>query len=59
MLGTKLDWKIKVDGSTRLHIKQGFGEHAVSYQHFRTGSGRHVIKVHKNDHLVRTTVVRF
>jgi hypothetical protein len=58
-LGTKLDWKIKVDGSTRLHIKQGFGEHAVSYQHFGTGSGRHAIKVFKNGHIVRSFAVRF
>ena len=34
-LGTKLDWKIKVDGSTRLHTKQGFSDHTVYYEHFR------------------------
>ena len=28
-LGTKLDWKIKVDGRVTLHIKQGFGDHDV------------------------------
>ena len=58
-LGAKLDWKIKVDGSVRLHIKQGFSDHAVYYDHFRTGSGRHTVKVYKNGRLVRTVVVRF
>ena len=32
VLGAKLDWKIKVDGSVRLHIKQGFSDHAVVLQ---------------------------
>ncbi len=59
VLGTKLDWKIKVDGSVTLHIKQGFGAHTVYYQHFRTGSGRHVIRIYKNDHLVRTFAANF
>jgi hypothetical protein len=59
VLGTKLDWKIKVDGRVALHIKQGFGEHAVSRQQFATGSGRHVVKVFMNDHLVRKVVARF
>ena len=42
VLGAKLDWKIKVDGSVRLHIKQGFSDHAVYYQHFtdRLGPAR-------------------
>ena len=59
VLGAKLDWKIKVDGSVRLHIKQGFSDHAAYYEHFRTGSGRHAVKVYMNDHLVRTSVARF
>ncbi len=58
-LGTKLDWKVKVDGSVRLHIKQGFSDHASFYQHFGTGSGRHVIKVIKNGDVVRSFVARF
>ena len=58
VLGAKLDWKIKVDGKTKLHIKQGFGAHAVYYENFKAGSGRHVVKVYKNDHLVRTRIVR-
>ena len=53
VLGAKLDWKIKVDGGVRLHIKQGFGDHAVYRQHFTTGSGRHVVKVLKNNVVVR------
>ena len=59
VLGAKLDWKIKVDGSVRLHIQQGFSDHAVYYQHFGTGSGRHMVKVYMNGHLVRTVVARF
>ena len=55
VLGTKLDWKIKVDGSTRLHTKQGFSAHAAYYENFKTGSGRHVIRIYRNDHLVRTS----
>ncbi len=58
MLGSKLDWKIKVDGKTKLHIKQGFGAHTVYYENFKAGSGRHVVKIYKNDHLVRTRIVR-
>jgi hypothetical protein len=58
-LGAKLDWKIKVDGSLRLHIKQGFSDHAMYYEHFRTGSGRHTVKVYANGHLVRTVLARF
>jgi len=54
----KLDWKIKVDGSVKLHIKQGFGEHASYDKSFKTGSGRHVVQVYRNDHLVRQVVVR-
>ena len=59
VLGAKLDWKVKVDGGVKLHIKQGFGDHAVYRQHFTTGSGRHVIKVLKNNVVVQRTVVRF
>jgi len=55
-LGTRLDWKITVDGSTRLHIKQGFSEHAVYYEHFK---GRHTIRVFKNGVLVRRVVDTF
>ena len=58
LLGTKLDWKIKVDGRTALHVKQGFGAHDVYRRTFATGSGRHVVKVFKNDVLVRTAIVR-
>ena len=59
VLGAKLDWKVKVDGRVRLHIKQGFDDHAMFRQWFKKGSGRHVIKVYNNDHLVRTVVARF
>ncbi len=59
VLGAKVDWKIKVDGSLRLHIKQGFSESAAYYQPFRAGSGRHSVKVYMNDHLVRTVHPRF
>ena len=41
------------------HIKQGFGDHDVVRQHFATGSGRHVVKVLKNNVVVRSFVVRF
>ena len=54
----KLDWKIKVDGKAKLHIKQDFGAHTVYYDNFKAGSGRHVVKIYKNDHLVRTRIVR-
>ena len=59
VLGAKVDWKIKVDGSVRLHIKQGFSDHASYYNHFRTYSGRHTVKVYMNNHLVRTSHPRF
>jgi hypothetical protein len=59
VFSAKLDWKIKVDGSVKLHVKQGFGEHAAYDTSFKTGSGRHVVQVYRNDHLVRTVVVRF
>ena len=55
-LGTKLDWRITVDGSTRLHVKQGFSERTVYYEHFK---GRHVIRVFKNGELVRRVVDTF
>ena len=55
-LGTRLDWKITVDGSTRLHVKQGFSERTVYYEHFK---GRHVIRVFKNGELVRRVVKVF
>ncbi len=57
--GAKLDWKIKVDGRVIAHIKQGFGDHDVVRQPFTTGSGRHVVKVLKNNVVVDRTVVRF
>ena len=55
-LGTKLDWRITVDGSTRLHVKQGFSERTVYYEHFK---GRHTIRVFKNGELVRRVVATF
>ena len=58
-LGAKLDWKIKVDGRVTFHTKQGFGDHDVVRQHFTTGSDRHVVKVLKNNVVVRSFVVRF
>ena len=58
LLGAKLGWKITVDGRVTLSIKQGFSEHAAYTQYFRTGSGRHVVKVLKNNIVVKTTVVR-
>ena len=58
-LGAKLDWKIKVDGRLQLHSKQGFADHDVYRQHFATGSGRHVVKVLKDNVVVQRTVVRF
>jgi hypothetical protein len=58
LLGAKLGWKITVDGRVTLSIKQGFSEHAAYTQYFRTGSGRHVVKVLKNNVVVKTTVVR-
>ena len=59
VLGAKLDWKVKVDGKVKLHVKQGFGDHDVYRQQFTTGSGRHVVKVLKNNVVVERTVVRF
>ena len=58
VLGTKLDWKIKVDGALTLHLKQGFSDHAAYLHYFKAGSGRHTIKVLRNDIVVKTTVVR-
>ena len=59
VLGAKVDWKVKVDGSLRLHIKQGFSDYASYYNHFRTGSGLHTVKIYMNGHLVRTIHPRF
>ena len=58
-LGARLDWKVKVDGRVQLHSKQGFDDHDVYRQHFTTGSGRHVVKVLKNNVVVQRTVVHF
>ena len=58
ILGSKLDWKVKVDGKTVLHVKQGFGAHNVYRRDFAANSGRHVIKVFKGDVLVRSAIVR-
>ncbi len=59
VLGAKVDWKVTVDGHTKLHIKQGFSAHAAYYKHFNAHSGRHVVKVYENGHLVRRVVARF
>ena len=59
VLGTKLDWKVKVDGRVTFHTKQGFGDHDVYRAPFATGSGRHVIQVIKNGVVVRNRVVHF
>ena len=58
-LGSKLDWKVKVDGRVTFQTKQTFGDHDVVRQPFTTGSGRHVVKVIKNGVMVQRTVVRF
>src|SRR3954471_2447488 len=58
VIGNKLDWKIKVDGRTVMHVKEGFAAHDVYRQQFAAHSGRHIIKVFKNDVLVRTATVR-
>ena len=59
VLGAKLDWKITVDGSTRLHIKQGFSEHAVVLRALQDPLGRHVVRLFENGHLVRRIIARF
>ena len=58
-LGAKIDWTIKVDGRVAFHTKQNFDDHDVVRLHFKTGSGRHVVKVLKNGVMVQRTVVRF
>ena len=58
VLGNKLDWKIKVDGRIKFHVRETFGAHDVYSRTFATGSGKHVVKVFKNDVLVRTAIVR-
>ena len=58
VIGKKLDWEIKVDGRVNFETKQGFGDHDVFRRHFATGSGKHVVKVFKNDVLVRTVSIR-
>jgi hypothetical protein len=58
VLGNELAWKVKVDGKTTVHVKQGFGAHYVYRRDFAANSGRHVVKVFKNDVLVRTGIVR-
>lgn len=57
-LGTKLDWKVKVDGKYVLHIKQAFADQDTFIQRFRWNSGKHTVKVFKNDVLVRSLIVR-
>ena len=58
VLGTKLDWKVKVDGRVTFQTKQGFSDHDVVRQYFKAGSGRHVVKVLKNNVVVRNFAVR-
>ena len=52
-------WKITVDGKVAFRTRQGFDDHDIVRQHFADGSGRHVVKVFKNDKLVRRVVARY
>jgi hypothetical protein len=58
VIGNKLDWKITVDGRTVMHVREAFGAHDVYRQQFAAHSGRHVVKVFKNNALVRTAIIR-
>ncbi len=58
VLGTRLDWRVTVDGKTVLHTKQGFNASETVIERFAAHSGRHVIQVFKNGVLAERAVVR-
>ena len=56
VIGNQLHWVVKVDGRTRLDLRQGFGDHDVFTRSLTTGSHRLVI--YKNGVLIRNVVFR-
>lgn len=58
VLGSKLTWKILVDGRVALRATQGFAERDAWVRTFDKRTGKHVVQVVKNKELVRTLIVR-
>lgn len=48
VLGTKLAWKVVVDGKTVFTTKQGFGDLDTVVANFAKHSGNHVVDLYKN-----------
>ena len=57
-LGTKLEWKIKVDGKTKLKAQQGFSDYDKFKHKFESNSGKHEVKILKAGVLVKTITVK-
>ena len=57
-LGTKLVWKIKVDGNVKLRAEQGFSDYDKFKHTFTANSGKHSIKILKNGTLVKEITVK-
>ena len=57
-LGTKLEWKIKVDGKTKLKAQQGFSDYDKFKHKFANNSGKHEVKILKAGVLVKTITVK-
>jgi hypothetical protein len=56
VIGNKLHWVVKVDGRTRLDVRQGFSDHDVLSRSLATGS--HRVLIYKNGVLVRNVVIK-
>ena len=57
-LGAKLLWRIRVDGNVKLRAEQGFSDYDKFKHTFRDNSGKHTVKIFKNDVLVKTIEVK-
>jgi nitrous oxidase accessory protein NosD len=55
--GDKLHWVVRIDGKTRLDMRQGFGEHDVFSRH--VNPGKHRVVVYKNGVVVKNAVIKF
>jgi hypothetical protein len=57
VIGSRLHWVVKVDGRTRLDMRQGFGEHDVFSRYVTPG--KHRVVVYKNGVVVKNAVIKF
>lgn len=56
--GARLQWRIKADGATAFSTSQQFDDLDLWTGRFAKKTGKHVVKVFKNDQLVRKVIVR-